>query len=263
MKIHVLMENTASSEAFVAEHGLSLLVESAGRFILFDFGASPAFADNAPKMGVDLSRVELAVLSHGHYDHGGGLARFLELNTQADIWISPHAFEPHFNANGRDIGLDTALLPHPRLKRVPSAMFSPAEGVTIFSASEIPVPYGVDSSGMSVLRERGYVSDDFRHEQYMLVEEQGKRVLFSGCSHRGILNIADYFRPDVLVGGFHFMKWSSDTHAEQLKAAAEALLQRPTQYLTGHCTGEAAFRCLKSRMQELLSSFSTGQTICL
>jgi len=88
MKIHVLMENSASSDDFAAEHGLSLLVETAGRHILFDTGASAAFADNAEKMGVDLSRVELAVLSHGHYDHGGGLTRFLEVNTQASVWVS-------------------------------------------------------------------------------------------------------------------------------------------------------------------------------
>lgn len=263
MKIHVLMENSAASADFVAEHGLSLLVETAGKSILFDAGASGAFADNAERMGVDLSRVGFAVLSHGHYDHGGGLARFLEVNTQAVVWVNEHVFEPHFNASGKDIGLDTALVHHPRVRKVPSPVFSPAEGMTLFSATEIPVPYGLDTSGMSVLREGKRISDDFRHEQYLLVEEQGKRVLFSGCSHRGILNIAACFRPDVLVGGFHFMKLSPDTHAERLSRAADVLLQLPTQYLTGHCTGEAAALCLKERLKNRLHSFSAGQIICL
>lgn len=263
MKIHVLMENSASSDDYAAEHGLSLLVETAGRHILFDTGASAAFADNAEKMGVDLSRVELAVLSHGHYDHGGGLTRFLEVNTQASVWVSTYAFEPHFNASGKDIGLDTALMHHPRIRMVETPVFSPAEGMTLFSATEVPLTHGLDTSGMSVLREGKRVSDDFRHEQYLLVEEQGKRVLFSGCSHRGILNIACYFRPDVLVGGFHFMKLSPDTHAERLNRAADVLLQLPTQYLTGHCTGDEATLFLKERMQNRLHTFAAGQTICL
>lgn len=263
MKIHVLMENSASSAGFVAEHGLSLLVETAGKSILFDAGASAAFADNAEKLGLDLSRVELAVLSHGHYDHGGGLARFLEVNKHAAVWVSAHAFEPHFNASGKDIGLDTAMMHHPRIRKVATPVFSPAEGMTLFSATEIPVPYGLDTSGMSVQREGKRIADDFRHEQYLLVEEQGKRVLFSGCSHRGILNIADYFRPDVLVGGFHFMKLSPVSHAALLNQAADVLLQLPTQYLTGHCTGAAATHCLKERMQDRLHSFSAGQIICL
>lgn len=263
MKIHVLIENSASSADFVAEHGLSLLVETAGKSILFDAGASTAFADNAEKMGIDLSRVEFAVLSHGHYDHGGGLARFLEVNKQAVVWVSEHAFEPHFNASGKDIGLDTALMHHPRVRKVSTPLFSPAEGMTLFSATEIPVYYGLDTSGMCVQREGKRIADDFRHEQYLLVEEQGKRVLFSGCSHRGILNIAACFRPDVLVGGFHFMKLSPDTHAERLNRAADVLLQLPTQYLTGHCTGDAATLCLKERMKNRLHSFSAGQTICL
>ena len=263
MKIHVLMENSASSADFAAEHGLSLLVETAGRFILFDSGASSAFADNAEKLGLDLSRVELAVLSHGHYDHGGGLARFLEVNKHAAVWVSAHAFEPHFNASGKDIGLDTAMMHHPRIRKVATPVFSPAEGMTLFSATEIPVPYGLDTSGMSVQREGKRIADDFRYEQYLLVEEQGKRVLFSGCSHRGILNIAGYFRPDVLVGGFHFMKLSPVSHAALLNQAADVLLQLPTQYLTGHCTGAAATHCLKERMQDRLHSFSAGQIICL
>ena len=63
----------------------------------------------------DLADVDIAVLSHGHYDHGGGLATFLELNKNAPVYINRHAFEPHFNGTEKYIGLDTSLSNHPRL----------------------------------------------------------------------------------------------------------------------------------------------------
>lgn len=263
MKIHVLMENTACSPEFAAEHGLSLLIESNGRRILFDMGASPAFVGNACRMGLDLSMADAAVLSHGHYDHGGGISRFLELNAHAPVWVSPYAFEPHFNAAGKDIGLDSALQSHAQICAAPAEVWSLFPGATLYAASAVSTPYGTDTSGMTVQRGGGKEAEDFCHEQYLLLEEQGKRVVFSGCSHRGILNIARYFRPDVLVGGFHFMKLSPDTHAERLNQAADILLQLPTQYLTGHCTGEAATAFLNARMRGRLHSFSAGQTICL
>ena len=100
MKITTLMENTASAECYTAEHGLSIYIETKNHVILFDSGASGAFADNAEKLGVDLGKVEMAVLSHGHYDHGGGLPRFMEKNKTAPIYMSACAFEPHLKNGG-------------------------------------------------------------------------------------------------------------------------------------------------------------------
>ena len=69
MKLFVLSENTAKNEAFAAEHGLSIYIEAQGKRILFDTGASSVFAENAQKLGVDLSKVDFVILSHGHNDH--------------------------------------------------------------------------------------------------------------------------------------------------------------------------------------------------
>ena len=87
MKLTVLMENTTCREDLVCEHGLSLYIEANGQRILFDAGQTGAFADNAEKMGVDLTKIDLCILSHGHYDHGGGLKRFLEINDHAKVYI--------------------------------------------------------------------------------------------------------------------------------------------------------------------------------
>ena len=115
MKIVTLMENTSCREDVCFEHGLSLYIETDTHKILFDAGQSAAFADNAEKLGVDLRKVDFAVLSHGHYDHSGGLGRFLEINGTASVYVSRYAFEPHYSANGY-IGLDPALQRSSRIR---------------------------------------------------------------------------------------------------------------------------------------------------
>ena len=82
MIVKVLSENTTSSEKFESEHGLSLYIETGTHKVLFDTGSSDLFAKNAEKMGVDIASVDLAVISHGHYDHGGGLKTFLGINNR-------------------------------------------------------------------------------------------------------------------------------------------------------------------------------------
>lgn len=264
MRVHVLMENSTCRSDLVAEHGLSLLIETAaGLRILFDCGASAAFADNAQRMGLDLSAVDLAILSHGHYDHGGGLARFFELNHHAPVWVSPHAFEAHYNANGKNIGLPPQLCTHAQIRIQHEEQLQLAPGVLLHRACNMPTPHRAEGQGMTTILNGARVTDDFRHEQYLLIEEAGQRVLFSGCSHRGVLNIASYFLPHVLVGGFHFMKYDAVADAPRLHAAADGLLSFPTRYYTGHCTGDAALSVLSPLMGERLQTISTGMQISL
>lgn len=261
MKIHVLIENTSQHADLQAEHGLSLLIEACGQRILFDAGASAAFAVNAEKMGIDLSLVDACVLSHGHYDHGGGLHHFLQFNNHAPVWVSQHAFDPHFNANGKNIGIPALL--NNRVQVAVDDSYEIAPGVVLHRAWNMTTPYPAEGRGMSAIIDGATVADDFRHEQYLMVEENGLRVLISGCSHRGVLNIAQYFRPDVLIGGFHFMTCCTAADEPRLREAAASLLQHPTRYYTGHCTGEFACGILKSLMGERLQVFSTGEIICL
>ena len=105
--------------------------------------------------------------------------------------------------------------------------------------------------------------DDFLHEQYLLIEEEGKRILISGCSHKGIFNIAEWFKPDVLIGGFHFMKLDPDAEEDAgfLNKAAEILLRYDTTYYTCHCTGEMQYAFLKEKMGDRLQYAATGLQI--
>ena len=257
MKITVLSENTSSC-ALPAEHGLSLYVEAAGRRFLFDTGASELFARNADALGIDLDAADFAVLSHGHNDHGGGLRAFFARNAHAPVYASRWAFEPHFNAADKDIGLDPALpdtgrfvLADETLQIAPGLTLYPAsaesEAPTAAPATCRPNP-APDSGGLKTLRNGRLIPEDFRHEQYLLVEEQGRRVLFSGCSHRGVVKLMRRFRPDVLIGGFHFFRLPLD---ETLAARAAALDAFPAVYYTCHCTGEIQYMFLKERMKNL------------
>lgn len=256
MQITALVENTAGEERFGKEHGLSLFLQIQGRKILFDMGQTRLFLENARKLGLDLEEAEAAVLSHGHYDHGGGLAAFLEINRRAKVYVSRYAFEPHYHGLEKYIGLDPALAGSPRLVFAGDRE-ELGPGLTLFSCNEERREHDLGSFGLEVLENGALVPDSFRHEQYLLAEEEGRRVLFSGCSHKGILDIVRWFRPDVLVGGFHFSKLPLD---ERLEEYARYLNRFPTEYYTCHCTGLPQFEYMR-RFMDRLHYLSGGETI--
>ena len=257
MKITALLENT-SARGLPTEHGLSLFVEMENCRFLFDMGQTDLFTRNAAALGIDLNAADFAVLSHGHYDHGGGLKTFLTLNDHAPVYISRYAFEPHYNGTEKYIGLDQDLKSSNRLVLVDEDM-PIAEGITIYGCHHAPKVVDFGSCGLNMIQDGRMTEDDFRHEQYLLVVENGKRILFSGCSHRGILNIMHWFRPDICIGGFHLSKLPLD---ETLAGYAKALDAYPTAYYTGHCTGTAQYQFMKERMRNL-HYLSVGDSIVI
>lgn len=256
MTVTCLIENTKINDSFYAEHGLSFYIKTKEHNILFDMGQSDLFAQNAQTLGIDLADVDIAILSHGHYDHGGGLAKFLELNKKAPVYISRHAFEPHYNGTEKYIGLDISLKDNNRLKYT-DGIFKIDNGLTLFSHNETEKRYDLGSFGLTEKQNDEFVPDSFRHEHYLLIEEAGKKVVFSGCSHKGILDIAEWFDPDVLIGGFHFSKLPLD---EKLSEYADILSKHDTDFYTCHCTGTDQFEFMKKRMNRLFY-ISSGQTV--
>ena len=258
MKLVTLIENTSQDEALAYEHGLSLYIEACGKRILFDAGSTGAFADNAAKLGVDLSTVDFAILSHGHNDHSGGLLRFMEINSDAPIWARREALGSYHGSSGNCISLDPELKMSPRL-RFAADVEKIGEGLTLYSCNDREKAIPLDCAGLTVCRNGICYPDDFLHEQYLLIEEGQKRILISGCSHKGILNIAGWFAPDVLIGGFHYMR--VDPRDPMLEASAAALLAGNTLYYTGHCTGGEQYAVMKKIMADRLQSLSTGTVI--
>lgn len=273
MKLTVLSENTSVSDALEHEHELSIYMESAERRILFDTGAGCIFRSNAEKLGIDIATVDLLVISHGHYDHGGGLRSFLEVNSRAKIYLHKQAFEAHYSKCAEtiaDIGLDQALLPNERFIFC-GEQLAIDENIEIFS--HIQHNHIFPSCNATLLMKRGdeFVPDDFAHEQNLVIRSNGKTVLIAGCAHKGIVNIVDVCRdrlgqyPDVVIGGFHLSGSGGNQSetTEVVDAIGEYLASTHSQYYTCHCTGMENYQQLKRMMLEKIQYLSTGDRISI
>ncbi len=258
MKITALTENISNMEGVFAEHGLSLFIETQECRILFDMGQTDLFVRNAKALGINLSDVDVAILSHGHYDHGGGLETFLSLNKKAPVYVSKYAFEPHYNGTEKYIGLNANLKEKSRLIFTDDN-YDLGCGASVYSCNSKERRHDLGSFGL-LSKENGlFVSDDFRHEQYLLIEEQGKSILISGCSHKGIMDIVEWFHPDVLVGGFHYSKLPTDA---KLAEYAKYLDSFDTRFYTCHCTGVEQYQFMKKYMTDLYY-ISCGETLVI
>lgn len=267
MKITILMENAAGREDVCAEHGLSVYIETKKHRILMDTGASEKTVQNAAVLGVDLSLADTAVISHGHYDHAGGLLPFAELNPAARIFIRDGAFGDFYHGE-KYIGIDKSIGKLVNLHTVTSDEYTLDGELSLFSrlTGGHPVPDG----NRELIKRLGDMSvpDSFSHEMCLNVHTENKNVLFSGCAHSGILNILDRFSeiygtfPDAVVSGFHMMKNSefSNRDTENIRRTAKELAALPAVFYTGHCTGDAAFEIMKDIMGEKLFRIRAGDT---
>ncbi|MBQ8002116.1 MAG: MBL fold metallo-hydrolase [Clostridia bacterium] len=251
------------------EHGLSLYIETEKHNILFDMGQSDAFEHNAKRLGIDLSKVDIAIISHGHYDHGGGLGRFLEINKAAKVYLSPLAFEPYYSKNGY-IGLDISLKDNDRLVYVTEPI--EIDNLVIFPATLLPTPYAVDSYGLETEKDGKRIPDSFDHEIYLTITDpspifEGDKItrLFSGCSHKGALNIAEYFNPDTYIGGYHLVKLdpTDKKDVEKLSLTAGKLAKGLRTNYTCHCTGYPQYKKMRKliKIKQHLHYIKTGDCI--
>ena len=204
LRITVLVENSAPP-ALRAEHGLSLWLEYRGACYLLDAGQSGAFAENADRLGIDLTRARLAVLSHGHYDHAGGLAVFCARNAEAPVYCRPEALGRCLHHAGgkpdREIGIPQAVL------SACAARFRPVEGVVEAAPGLWLLPHTTPGlterarrTGMYRAGADGLTPDDFAHEQTAALEMGDGLVLLNSCSHGGMDNVVREAR-EIRGGG--------------------------------------------------------------
>lgn len=272
MIIKVLSENTASSEKFGCEHGLSLYIETENHRILFDTGASGLFAENAGKLGADLSRVDVVVISHGHYDHGGGLKTFLGINGNAKIYLNQKVFEKHYSNRAGGIkafiGLDDSLIPNERFVFCSDKLTIDGE-LELFSDVEAKKLNPSGNEDLFKEEDGKYIKDDFSHEQNLVINGRGKRLLIAGCAHKGIVNIIDRFYaekdcyPDYVIGGFHLYNHSAKKNEAPVitDEIGKMLLETHAKYYTCHCTGIESYNRLKTIMGKNIDYISAGDQI--
>ena len=285
MKITVLTENTISKNAKISklplqgEHGLSLFIQTQNNNILFDMGQTNLFAKNASLLGINLQTVDFAILSHGHYDHGGlssplpatlkneyfGIEAFAHINQKAPIYINSNAFSQNYNANKKYIGLNQELLQNKIAERFVFVQDEKeiTQNIKLFSCNSYKKSVATNAFGLMQLQNGTFVPDNFNHEHYLLIQENDKKILISGCSHKGILNIVEWFKPDFLIGGFHFKSLDVENPCQklELESYAKKLASYNTKYFTCHCTGTQQFEILKSIMKEKVEYISTGDVI--
>lgn len=273
MKIITLLENRTISEEYKCKHGLSLYIETANHKILFDTGTGEQFAYNAFKLGVNLEDIDIAVVSHGHYDHGGGLKEFLKINSKAKIYIGKGAFDRHLikllGFIKYDIGLKKELVSSNRFVFV-EEMVKIDDELILFS--NVKGNKFVPKGNEKLLKEYSDGSvkkDDFEHEINLLINENNQYNLFCGCAHKGIINIIDRAKDIInsnlstVIGGFHLMelKVKNSDDRNFLDKLLNALNNNNVdKYYTCHCTGEEIYNYLSGGVNNL-DELKTGMTI--
>jgi len=273
MKITALVENTTNNPALDVQHGLSLYIEANGHKILFDMGEDGLFLDNAKKLGIDLSAVDLAFVSHGHNDHGGGLPLFRSRNPRATVYLNRYALGYYYLKQHRMpayIGLDRNLETDGRMVFV-EGVTELGDGMTLFSDVAGRAYASPSNNHLFVRRNQRMEPDSFQHEQNLLIQEEDRAVLVGGCAHCGIVNILERAKellgrsPDVVVSGFHLYEngLTMRDEARFVGSIAKRLRQEPTHFYTCHCTGQRPYDLLKADMGQQIQYLAAGDTITL
>ena len=236
-------------------------------------GRANCFCATHKSWGLDIGRVDRAFLSHGHYDHGGGLAAFLRENNHAPVYVHPQAFEPHFSRKPegvRPIGLDPDLAHHPRI--VPTGdVYEDSPNLLLFA--DVTGCDCLSEGGKNLLERVGddYVPDAFAHEQSLIVYEAGKCILFTGCAHRGVVNLVQRrgraCRAYARCGGRRDAPLQPKPEKERadalIRAVGNRLEKTGARYLTGHCTGQHAYALLLDMLGDQIGYLPAGSQIDL
>jgi 7,8-dihydropterin-6-yl-methyl-4-(beta-D-ribofuranosyl)aminobenzene 5'-phosphate synthase len=277
MQVISLIENTGllDRKDLRTEHGLALFISSKDQRILFDTGISGNFYLNAQKLNVNTAKITLAVISHHHFDHGGGLATFLGANHQARVYLRDSNTEQFyldiFGLIRRRIGLDETLFQlHPQ-RFVHVSEFSEITP-DVFILTKINKRHTMPKGNRYLFSGTGSSKrlDDFEHEMILVIRQSTGLVVFTGCAHHGILNmldaVLDHFPGQTIkavFGGFHLIDLPLINSMAGSKADVEELGQTILKYpiekiYTGHCTGLKAYRILKKVLGAKLEYLATG-----
>ncbi|SDP64618.1 MBL fold metallo-hydrolase [Desulforhopalus singaporensis] len=271
-RITILVDNRAAA-GLTTEHGFSLWVEVGNRHILFDTGQkSGLLVENASLLGIDLAETDSIVLSHGHYDHSGGLSQILRLAPQAEIYLHPAAVAPRCSiVAGVPKSIKMPTISQMALNRVPMEKLhwlqredhlGPGIGVT----GPIPRLSSFEENGSSFFLDCvGLRPDPIDDDLALWMETTQGLIVIVGCAHAGLINTINYVsrltgdrRIRAIIGGFHLQS-AGPQRLRQTVAALQAY--NPELIVPCHCTGEAAVAILQDTFGERVCPGMAGM-IC-
>ncbi len=267
IRMTVLVENTVYQRGLRGEHGLSFWIETNDKKILFDTGQSDLLLHNAKALGIDIAQTDAIVLSHGHYDHVGGLNRVLDLAPQARVYLHPMALEPKFsfsNGAAREVGVTSALRDR-LLGQIKNGKGSyTAVGTSVFpgvtTTGQVPRVSGFeDTGGEFFLDAQRAKTDGLLDDQALFLESNEGLIVVFGCAHAGVVNTLEHIRkmePDkrvhAVLGGMHLVKADPTRIEKTIEAFRRFGIERIGP---AHCTGWQATR-------QLWNAFSNRCFLC-
>ena len=275
LKITTLIENMPDKEDKLAfEHGFSAWVELDDKKILFDTGQTGAFAGNAEQLGIDLSEADGVILSHGHYDHTGGVPALLtKLKKKTPVYIGKEFFLPKYKLL-EDGSYKYNGTPFEKEQLTENAMAEPyyiVDTVTKISGNLILFKNFSRTNDFEkvnpkffVRTEQGLVQDLFPDEIALGIVTGKGLVLLVGCSHVGIVNILETVRKTMsipiaaIIGGTHLVEARED----RLEKTIEAFRVHGVKTIAvSHCTGEAGMVLLQKEFPEGFVLNNTGNVM--
>ncbi len=255
MKLTVAVENMAVSGELMGEYGLSFHLTDGERNILMDTGQGRTLLYNSKVLGLDLTRVDTLLLSHGHYDHVGGFSEIIIQNSRMEVWAHERIGDPHMAIrNGKPAFAGCHI-------NMDVIDFNPVRGLTKITDNvwgvEIPVEtrdpeFWDRPESLVVPSEDGWELDPFHDDLGFVVEGEHGLSVILGCSHSGVLNILDtvarHFNTTcfhTVVGGMHTRAFK----AEKLEKLTGELVNRfkVEKWRPCHCSGFGAAAALASR----------------
>jgi 7,8-dihydropterin-6-yl-methyl-4-(beta-D-ribofuranosyl)aminobenzene 5'-phosphate synthase len=267
LRVTVLVENTADKQGLLGEHGLAFWIETGAHRVLFDTGQGQALAPNASCLRVDLSRADAIVLSHGHYDHTGGLCCALNRARNAKLFLHPQALVCRYaggRGRAREIGLASVTRQAFRQEARRLVWTSrPSEVVPGVHVTGV-IPRRTDyekTSGEFFLDAGCRVPDPISDDQALYVDTRSGVVVILGCAHAGVVNTLRYIsamthRPiHAVIGGTHLVNASPRKIARTLSALRGMRLR---VIAPAHCTGPRATAAFWNAFPQQVADCSVG-----
>ena len=271
VKITILVDNRAGGGELAAEHGLSLWIETGGKKTLFDTGQGEALEHNARVLGVDLAATDALVLSHGHYDHTGGIPSVFRRTRNIEVYCHPGIVLPRYgvgDGTSRPIHMPREAMealdrfPLERLHWVQQPVLL-AEGIGVTG----PIPRETDfEEGHEpfYLDARGNRKDAMEDDLALWIRNGDGLIVCVGCAHAGLINTLNHVRRlngglgvRAVIGGFHLL----GAGRERLNRTAEALrLLEPEKLIPCHCTGDPAVDFFRKALGDRVSPGAAGRT---